>query len=232
MTVQIKRSQTIAGVSLVNIREFFSNVRKYHREDFSAAELTEEMALDADASKTLLQELKHHGFIERISEKHKAEWTITVKGISLSRASAAGKVRRSTADKALSDVLARINEINSRPDVLDDIAAVVVFGSFLTDSETIGDLDLAVKLRDRYPRDGQWSNRVLAYAANSGRSFSNLTEKLAWHQSEIYQLIKARKRTISVQPWDVFRGMPKDANFDYRVVFGDPDEVRLDLAKQ
>lgn len=232
MTMQIKRSQTIAGVSLVDIRRFFLNVRKYHREDFNAAALTEEMALDADASRTVLQELERQGFIEPISEKHKPEWKLTDKGIGLSRASAAGKVRRATAARALNDVLARVAEINSRPNALDDIAAVVVFGSFLTDSEAVGDLDLAVKLRDRYPRDNEWSKRVLTYAANSGRSFSNMVEEASWHQNEIYQLIKARKRAISVQPWYVFLEMPKDAEFNYRVVLGDPEEVRQDLERQ
>src|SRR5580658_3358465 len=99
MTMQIKRSQAIAGVSLLDIREFFLNIRKYHREDFSASALTEEMALDADTSRTVLQELERQGFIEPTSERYKAEWALTGKGISLSGASAAGKVRRAIAEK-------------------------------------------------------------------------------------------------------------------------------------
>jgi hypothetical protein len=41
--------------------------------------------------------------------------------------------------------------------------------------------------------------------------------------------LKARKRTISVQPWSSFIGMEKDTEFKYRVLLGDAESIRAEL---
>jgi len=69
--------------------------------------------------------------------------------------------------------LQRAAEYNQGPGTLVDIATIAVFGSYLKGADKVGDLDIAVKLRDRYARDDKWKDQVLDYAHGSGRSFPN-----------------------------------------------------------
>lgn len=232
MTMQIKRGETIANVSVIDIRNFFQHVRSWHQTDFSLAWLEEKLGLAPQAAQSLVEELEKQGYVQSRKEGGKTQFELTEKGLSLSRSSAAGKVHRSTATSALEGVLQRVTKLNARSDALDDVAAIVVFGSYLNDVNKLGDLDIAVKLRDRYPRDEQWSQRVLDYAQKSGRSFPTFIDRLRWHEAEIYKVLKAGKRTISIQTWDAFQRMARDGDFRYEVIFGDPEEVRADIAKQ
>ena len=54
---------------------------------------------------------------------------------------------------------------------------------------------------------------------------ANFVEQMAWHETKIYNLLKAGKRTISIQPWNVFLRLADTEDFRYEVVFGDPEEV-------
>jgi hypothetical protein len=42
---------------------------------------------------------------------------------------------------------------------------------------------------------------ALAYAERLGRHFSNIVEWISWPDTELRQLLKARKRTIAIQDW-------------------------------
>jgi hypothetical protein len=112
------------------------------------------------------------------------------------------------------------------------IEALVVFGSFLSGKGKLGDLDLCVKSVERYPHEevprSQWRYR---YAAASGREFSNLGQKWAWPENELALKLKARKRTISILPWDqILLLADEDSNFQYRVVFGDdPSKITKEI---
>lgn len=42
---------------------------------------------------------------------------------------------------------------------------------------------------------------ALAYAERLGRHFSNIVEWISWPDTELRQVLKARKRTIAIQDW-------------------------------
>ena len=66
-----------------------------------------------------------------------------------------------------------------------------------------------------------------SYAARSGRNFSTFIQRLFWADTELQQILKAGKRTINIQPWDVFLRMAS-ANPDripYEVVFGSTEQA-------
>lgn len=76
------------------------------------------------------------------------------------------------------------------------IETVVVFGSFLGTKDMLGDLEVAVKKRDRNLADPDRSNTALAYAAKSGRRFSSFVDELFWAAREVNQILR-RKREPS-----------------------------------
>ncbi len=109
------------------------------------------------------------------------------------------------------------------------VNAVVVFGSYLKNVGELGDLDLAVQLKSRIADAEQRVTKELEHAGSSGRSFSRFIDQLTWAHDEVMLALKARKRTISVQPWSSFIGMEKDTDFRYRVLLGDAESIRAEL---
>ena len=90
------------------------------------------------------------GYVE---EAQDGVYKFTDKAGELVRASAASKVSRKTAEDALAGLLKRVEQYNLDSDKIFTIETVVVFGSFLGTGDKLGDLDVAVKKRDRNLKD-------------------------------------------------------------------------------
>jgi hypothetical protein len=145
------------------------------------------------------------------------------------RASGTGRITRKTAAEALQAFMARVNAVNETPRFLYTVNAVVVFGSYLKNVGELGDLDLAVQLKSRIADAEQRVTKELEHACSSGRSFSRFIDQLTWAHDEVMLALKARKRTISVQPWSSFIGMEKETSFKYKVLLGDAESIRAEL---
>jgi hypothetical protein len=176
----------------------------------------------------LASELVAQGYVE---EPQDGVYKFTDKAGELVRASAASKVSRKTAEGALAGLLERVNQYNLDPDKIMTILTVVVFGSFLGTGDKLGDLDVTVKLRDRNLKDPDRTDTMLVYAKQSGRIFSTFLNQLCWAETELYQILKARKRTINIQPWNVFLKMAakNPERIPYKVMFGNTEEVAAEI---
>ena len=153
------------------------------------------------------------------------ECELTDKGRALIRSS--DKVSRKTAEDALAGLLKRVEQYNHDLGKMFIIETVVVFGSFLGTKDMLGELDVAVKKRDRNLADPDRSNTALAYAAKSGRRFSSFVDELFWAAREVNQILKAKKRTISILDWDEFLRMASASpeRIPDKVVFGSTKEA-------
>jgi len=228
MTLQISSADTISGMPLKKVRGFFRHLVSWHQHSFELLRLQEQLSLDKESVLALATELQTQGYIKPLQE---GLYTFTDKGEELVRASAAGKVRRQTAENALIGLLARVEQYNSDPNKLLTVEAVVVSGSFLGANDKLGDLDIAVKHRHRNPNDPDPAATALAYAEQSSRHFSNIVEWLSWPETELRQFLKARKRAIAIQDWHTFLRMTASSldHFQYRVVFGSAEEVEAEI---
>jgi hypothetical protein len=227
MTLQISSADTISGIPIKKVRGFFRHLVSWHQHSFELPRLQEQLSLDKESALALATELQSQGYLK---PPEKGMYTFTDKGEELVRASAAGKIRRQTAENALMGLLARAEQYNSDPNKLLTVEAVVVFGSFLRANDKLGDLDIAVKYRHRNPNDPDRAAAALAYAEQSGRHFSNIVERVSWPETELRQFLKARKRTIAIQDWHAFLRMTVSSpdHFQYRVVFGSVEEVEAE----
>lgn len=227
MTLQIGKGQHITGVPLILVRDFFRHIVAWHGHSFELSQLQERLGLSEAPAVALAEELIVHGYIARGPDH---DYALTDKGEELVRASASGKIKRRTAESALDGLLKRAKEYNADASKILTVDAIAVFGSFLGDKAQLGDLDVAVKWRDRVA-DVDRAERAHAYAERSGRQFSNFVEFLAWPETELFQILKARKRTIRIQDWRAFtRLVAKDPErCPYRVVFGDPESVNVEV---
>jgi predicted transcriptional regulator len=224
MTLQIKSMDAVSGIPIMQVRDFFRYIVSWHHDSFNLTDLWEQLSLDKKSAMALVSELVTQGYVE--APKNGA-YKFTDKGGELVRASAASKVSRKTAEHALGGLLQRVAHYNLDPDKIFTIETVVVFGSFLGTQDKLGDLDVAVKWRDRNLADPDRAATVFAYAERSGRRFSSFLDKLGWAQTELNQILKAKKRTIRIQDWDQFVRMAAKSpdGIPCKVVFGSTEKA-------
>ncbi|WP_316399331.1 hypothetical protein [Bradyrhizobium sp. 33ap4] len=92
------------------------------------------------------------------------------------------RMNRAAAAALLKEVLARAERINSDGELLHHVTEVRVFGSYLTDRDDLGDLDVAIKM-ERKPIEGDWVKAAQALADKSGRNLTFL-ERLVFPETE------------------------------------------------
>ena len=230
MTVQIRSRQTIAGLPAFEVRRFFRHVKAWHANDFDKMWMMRYLNLHDRKASQVIRSLIRDGYVVRNGKcDGEPAFGFTDLGFSLVRASGTGRITRKTAAEALQAFMARVNAVNETPRFLYTVNAVVVFGSYLKNVGELGDLDLAVRLKSRIADAEQRVTKELEHACSSGRSFSRFIDQLTWAHDEVMLALKARKRTISVQPWSSFVGMEKETNFKYKVLLGDAESIRAEL---
>ncbi len=124
-----------------------------------------------------------------------------MKGNALRMAGLVSRMSRAKAEKLLKGVLDRVAEINERADLLHWVTEVRVFGSYLTETDDLGDLDLAIKL-ERRPVKGTgshpWADACLEMARRSGKTFSNFVDELQYPETLVWRHIKNRVPHLSL----------------------------------
>jgi predicted transcriptional regulator/predicted nucleotidyltransferase len=230
MTVQIRSQQTIAGLPAMEVRRFFRHVKGWHANAFDKKWMMKYLNLRERKATQVIRSLIREGYVVRNGKSDdETTFEFTDLGSSLVRASGARRITRTTAAEALQAFMARVKAVNENPRFLYTVTAVVVFGSYLKNVGELGDLDLAVQLKSRIADAEQRVTKELEHARSSARSFSRFIDELTWAHDEVLLALKARKRTISVQPWSSFVGMEKDADFKYKVLLGDAESIRAEL---
>lgn len=140
------------------------------------------------AAARLIEALVTDGLITEMDQRSDGcNYELTIKGMGLSMASAAKPIMRLTAERLVSEFLQRVEEVNNDSDLLLFVSEVVAFGSLLTASPTLSDIDLGVMYTEKFCRT-HWtaqSRQRVAIAEANGRHFSGFFERLAWPQREI-----------------------------------------------
>src|SRR3989442_8988969 len=91
------------------------------------------------------------GFVERLPDtRREVLYTRTLAGSTFAQASAARPLQRATADRKLAEFLDRARQVNGDDHYLYRVKKVLVFGSYLTQADRIGDIDVAVELAPRW----------------------------------------------------------------------------------
>ena len=121
---------------------------------------------------------------------------------SFGSATAAKPITRQTADRALFQLLERVNQVNKDECFLAKVTKVVVLGSYLRDDvDRLSDLDIAVELQ---PKEADWdrlrelTQKRVEQLCTAGRRFSNWIELEYWWHLEAFKFLKGRSRAISL----------------------------------
>jgi len=155
----------------------------------------------ATAARALVEQLLKDGMIEvnaRFSDcRGQVAYQPTSKGNAMRLARSAPRLNRAKADKLLADFLRSVEEVNARPDLLHWVTEVRVFGSYLTNSDDLGDIDIAIR-KKRRPVSGSFSDACAAMAEQNGRIFGTDRDLAFCLDLLVARLLKGGSRYISL----------------------------------
>ena len=219
--MNITKAQRIAGYPALAIRDFLKRQGSLY---FSLHAATERLQISEAEADRLMKQLEKLGFIRKRG-KQDTWYRTTVKGNALAGASAAKLLSRKSAEKRLSEFMARVREVNESQPFVFKVDTVVLFGSFLSEKERIGDIDLAVELKPKTEGSAEFKSMRDARintAIAAGQRFSSFLDRMMWPTTEVYRFLKSRARAISLHDLNDISGM---ATARYRVLHGDAERV-------
>jgi predicted nucleotidyltransferase len=217
--MRIRSNDLVVGFPAKQIRKLL----RQNAEFLSVEDVTKVLGLTGESALQLLENLEQKGFIEKntFAPDPDKNWKHTVKGGALGKALFSAPVFRESAEKALVEFMDRVQEVNEDGRFLFRVRKVVLFGSFLTGSATLGDLDIAVELVPKEADAKKHSELILARAneaALNGKSFRNFIERLDFAAQEVRSFLKSRSRIIQLT--DCQDGVLKIA--EHRVIYEGP----------
>lgn len=234
MTMRIAPGQVIGGVSAIELRDLLSKSGGGFRADW-----LDDKGYSARRRAAIIREMLALGYIEPSSEKHhepsRHPWySLTDLGHSFTAALAARPITRAHAERTLKAFRERVVDANRNPEFLYRVTEVVLYGSFLRGSETLGDIDIACRLETTVKAtDGISTHDIYkAHYRKSGRSWSRIGCEYYWAREEVLLFLKNRQRSISLHDICDFLSMKKDEKFSYQILLGDPDKIANDLKEE
>jgi DNA-binding Lrp family transcriptional regulator len=201
--MRIRPDDVIAGFPAKQIRKLL----RQSTLSLSVDEATKILGLSEKSALKLLNDLEKQGFIEKnnFAPDPDKSWKNAIKGGALSKALFSAPVSRQAAEQKLSEFMDRVREVNAAGRFLYRVRKVVLFGSFLTESSTVGDLDIAIELVPKEPDSGKHSELILAHANAAdlnGKRFGNFIQRLDFAAKEVRAYLKARSRIIQLTDCD------------------------------
>jgi hypothetical protein len=155
-----------------------------------------------DPARKLIEALLAHELISEDGRQSDGRmlYRVTDKGHAVGMKTLVPRMSRAKAEALLKEALDRIANVNADPELLFWVTEVRVFGSYLTDTDDLGDLDLAIKLEPRPVEN--WTKACLDAADRSGKSFGNYLGRLTYPDVQVRRLIKGRSPRISLHGTD------------------------------
>jgi len=220
--MRVQPDDLIAGLPAKLIRKLL----RHNRQFLSVADVTNVLGLGDEDAARLLKNLETQKFIKKNASAPGVEktWQHTIKGGALSNALFSAPVTRLKAESALSGLMDRVKEVNGDRRLLFRVRRVVVFGSFLSESATVGDLDISIDLIPKESNRSKHRELILAHANAAelnGRQFQNIIERLDFAAQEVRSYLKGRSRIIQLT--DCNDGVLEIA--ENRVLYEDPEKT-------
>jgi predicted nucleotidyltransferase len=225
--MQIDPKGTVAGWPALLVRRTLRTLRTCL--PWGLGELESAASVAAGEGRALIKALMAEGLIERHG---RGAWKLTQAGQTLSSATAAKRVTRAAAQKALRQFLGRVEQVNNDPYFLGKVTKVVLFGSMLKpEVERLSEVDLAVELA---PKEKDFDRaRVKNYEhveelAAQGHRFGNFLEREGCWYWEVFGFLKCRSRVIALADYSVEKTFV--LTVPHRFLIGQPERLGVQSA--
>ena len=123
------------------------------------------------------------------------------------------RIKRETAERILKEIVQRAEAINASPEsqYMYYVSKILIFGSYLTPKERLGDIDVAVKIEGRWKTDKEY-DRLLDTVC--GKKVTG-DSKVLYPYQKIITALRNRSKSLSFHSIEeVARG-----NFQYKIIF-------------
>jgi predicted transcriptional regulator/predicted nucleotidyltransferase len=195
--IKLSPADRIAGYPAIEIIKF---LKKLAQQTLDTEEAASFLKLDLKSTKALLNQLAS---VENlISPQDSNHWDLTDKGELYAEASLSSRVKRQTASDILNELPAIAESINSDNNLAYRVERLAVFGSYLSDKDRLGDVDIAFDLFPRLSDHSEQFKLMKSRAEVSRKRFSEVLHQLAYSQNEVLLKLKARRKSISLHGYD------------------------------
>jgi len=163
---------------------------------------------------------------EKIGTKIHYEIKETEKGSRFGNASASSPISRQKATQLLNELIERAKSINSNDELVYVIESLRVFGSYLSENDALGDLDVGFKLTARLAGEEftLQNQKRIDLARSNNKSFSSFIDELCWPNKEVMLMLKNNQRGLSlhdVETDQVFNRTESKIVYQYKHSFKD-----------
>lgn len=197
--MRITREQKIVGHPAIQVRNL---LKKMHLESWTEDRIASYLTRPVPPKPTLVKNLCKAGYLAPVqadwAKLSERKWYKTTnEGLRLAGARATKPISREKAKDIVAKLMERVKELNSSSnDFMYGVASVTVFGSFLTDSPDLSDIDLSVKLYCKWGAPAitefdEWVDRRCREAEYDGKVFRSYMDRLLWPQKETWKFLKA-----------------------------------------
>jgi len=196
--MRISRHQVICGVPAFDLRAAFRRLSY----GWTALDLAGLLKASEEEAEEILGALVAEGFAEPDLLFGGQYFRLTLRGGALAEASALKPVQRRKADELVAEAVERAKQINADDRELYQVSRLWVFGSYLTDAEELGDVDLAFELS----RKGEWppsphGERLYSKTVPLPKGWSRSPlEVMAWPHEAVVRRLKGKRRHLSLHP--------------------------------
>jgi predicted nucleotidyltransferase len=213
--MNIDAKQRYAGVPILTVRD---TVRQLAGSVFDVLVLARALHAKPGPMKKVIAKLVADGYAKATDER--GHWTITSDGVRFGNASAAKPLHRSAANRVLLGLLHRAKDVNTSERFMYRVKTILLFGSYLTEKERLGDVDVLVEIKDRrddYPSFDAYHEASTRHAKKSGREFGSWFEEYQWPYREVLLYLKKRSRSIALHPFETHEKWIEDK--PYKTIF-------------
>lgn len=206
--MQLNPKDKLFGQPILKIRTVVRAAMKVQLWGDDKSELENKVAKllgkSAAVSKKVIADLIHEGYLVLKREKDDGSFYYklveTDKGRRFGVASANPPISREKADLMLAELIEKAKMINASTKYIYRVESVKVFGSYLSDKATLGDLDVAVKVIQKLEGEvfSQANFKRIETAKKEGRVFRSFTDEISWPYKEVMLKLKTRKKGLSL----------------------------------
>jgi predicted nucleotidyltransferase len=225
--MRIDPKGTVAGWPALLVRRTLRQLRIHSQ--WGLVELESTGSVEAGNVRALIKGLLAEGLIETAGH---GAWKVTQAGLTFSSATAAKRITRVTAEKALQQFLGRVERVNNDPYFLGKVTRVVLFGSMLKpEVERLSDVDLAAELASK-EADFDCA-RVKNYEraeklATQGHRFRNFLEVEGCWYWEVFGFLKGHSRVIALADYAAEKTFV--LTVPHRFLIGRPEQIAMQSA--
>ncbi|MDP4289445.1 MAG: hypothetical protein Q8908_00005 [Bacteroidota bacterium] len=193
--MKINLKEEIAGFPLLKIRDLLKS------KDFLYYEIVAIfLKTDQNQAKIVLTELIDLGFIERDPAQISILYVKTLKGNSLANAKAFIAIPKERAKKIFFEFMERVQEVNQNSKYIFKVSKVILFGSYIKDSPTVNDIDIAIEMIRKDENDDIFNVKheiIIQEAIRKGKRFNNILDRLSYPNREVLKYLKSNSRYLS-----------------------------------